>query len=59
MHKDNGNYKSVHKLKCSVCNSVCAIINMLKLSFKFAEAKQTTCYIEDMKDDLSKYYMNK
>lgn len=42
MHKDNGNYKSVHKLKCSVCNSVYALINMLKLSFKFAEAKQTT-----------------
>lgn len=31
--------------------TVKAIINMLKLSFKFAEARQTPCHVEGMKDD--------
>lgn len=30
--------------------TVKAMINMLKLSFKFAEARQTTCYVQGMKD---------
>lgn len=40
--KDNGNYKSVHKLKYSVCNSGPYVWrNDMCLSFKTAEAKQT------------------
>lgn len=35
------------------------INNVFTLSFKFAGAKQITCYMEHVMDDLSKYCMNK
>lgn len=59
--KDNGNYKSVHKLKyySGTVECVYGIINVLKLSLNFLEGKQTTSYNRRMKDDLSKYYTSK